>query len=134
MKNLFKFIEDRYPEYRAPLKWKLLHDFDSITEKDLIVKDNLYLSDAKITQLPDNLQVEGYLNLYNTKITQLPNNLQVEGSLSLTNTKISQLPDNLQVEGSLFLLNTPLAEKYSKDQIKQIIEDKGGYVKEGIYI
>jgi len=132
VKNLFKFIEDRYPEYRAPLKWKLLHDFDSITEKDLIVKDNLYLSDAKITQLPDNLQVEGYLNLYNTKITQLPNNLQVEGYLALENTKITQLPDNLKVGGTLWLVATPIAKKYSKDQIRQMIKDKGGYLKGGI--
>jgi hypothetical protein len=34
----------------------------------------------------------------------------------------------------LFLQNTPLSKKYTKEQIKQMIEDKGGYVKENIYI
>jgi hypothetical protein len=54
--------------------------------------------------------------------------------LWLAHTKITQLPNNLQVEKSLNLYNTPLAKKYSEDQIKQMIEDKGGYVKGGIYI
>ena len=134
MKNLFKFIEDRYPEYPTPLKWKLLHEPDSITEKDLIVKGDLDLKNTKITQLPDNLQVGGYLSLKNTKITQLPDNLQVEGWLNLENTKITQLPGNLKVGGTLWLVVTPIAKKYSKDQIKQIIEDKDGYVKGNIYI
>ena len=148
MKNLFKFIEDRYPEYPTPLKAKLIYDPESITEKDLIIKGNLDLENSKITQLPDNLQVGGYLYLGNTPITQLPNNLQVRGNLRSANTLISQLPDNLQVGGSLdlyytkiaqlpnnlkvggnlWLSNTPLSEKYSKEQIRQIIEDKGGYV------
>ncbi len=114
MKNLFKFIEDRYPEYPTPLKWKFLHDPESITEKDL--------------------NVRGYLYLENTKITQLPNDLKVGGDLWLSNTPITQLPNNLKVERYLFLKNTPLSKKYSKDQIKQIIEAKGGYVERNIYI
>ena len=135
MKNLFKFIEDRYPEYPIPLKWKLLHDFDSITEKDLIVKGDLDLYHTSVTQLPNNLQVGGYLYLGNTPITQLPNNLKVEGYLYLANTKITQLPDNLQVGGFLDLRHTPLSnKKYSKEQIRQMIEDKGGYIKEDIYM
>jgi hypothetical protein len=134
VKNLFKFIEDRYPEYPIPLKWKLLHDFDSITEKDLIVKGNLDLQGTKITQLPDNLKVEGYLYLHKTKIAQLPNNLKVGGYLDLTNTKITQLPNNLQVGGDLWLSNTPLSREYSEGEILQMIEDTGGYVERNIYM
>jgi hypothetical protein len=134
MKNLFKFIEDRYPEYPTPLKWKLLNEPDSITEEDLMVKGNLDLKNTKITQLPDNLKVEGYLDLYDTKITQLPDNLKVEGNLYLNNTKITQLPDNLKVRGTLWLVVTPIAKKYSKDQIRQMIKDKGGYIKGDILI
>ena len=37
-------------------------------------------------------------------------------------------------KGDLYLANTPLSKKYTKEQIKQMIEDKGGYVKENIYI
>jgi hypothetical protein len=77
---------------------------------------------------------KGDLNLRNTPITSLPDNLKVGGYLYLENTKITSLPDNLSVGGSLNLGNTPLSKKYTKEQIKQMIEDNGGYVKENIYI
>jgi hypothetical protein len=38
------------------------------------------------------------------------------------------------VGGSLFLTNTPLSKKYTKPEIKDIIEQKGGYVKNSIFI
>ena len=111
-------------------------------------KDNLDLTDTPITSLPDNLEVGGYLNLYNTKITSLPDNLKVGGNLylsntkitslpdnlkvggylDLSNTKITSLPDNLKVGGGLYLSNTPLSKKYTQDQIKKMIEDKGGNI------
>jgi len=37
------------------------------------------------------------------------------------------------VGGSLILRQTPLAKKYSKEQIRKMIEDRGGEVKERIY-
>jgi hypothetical protein len=37
------------------------------------------------------------------------------------------------VGGFLNLRNTPLSKKYTKEQIKQMIEDNGGYVKGNIY-
>jgi len=37
------------------------------------------------------------------------------------------------VGGSLSLDQTPLAEKYSKEQIRQMIEEKGGKVKGAIF-
>jgi hypothetical protein len=58
----------------------------------------------------------------------------VGGDLDLYNTKITSLPDNLSVGGFLTLENTPLSKKYTKEQIKQMIEDKGGYVKGNIHI
>lgn len=57
-----------------------------------------------------------------------------QGNLDLENTPITSLPNNLKVGGYLYLNNTPLAKKYSKDQIKQMIEDKGGNVKGSIYL
>jgi hypothetical protein len=77
---------------------------------------------------------KGDLNLGNTPITSLPDNLKVGGYLYLENTKITSLPNNLSVGGFLNLENTPPSKKYTKEQIKQMIEDKGGYVKENIYI
>ena len=77
---------------------------------------------------------KGDLDLGNTPITSLPDNLSVRGNLYLYNTPITSLPNNLKVGGGLNLRNTPLSKKYTKEQIKQMIEDKGGYVKENIYI
>ena len=76
------------------------------------VKGNLYLSlrGTKITELPDNLSVEGYLDLKGTKITKLPDNLKVGGSLDLRRTKITELPDNLYVRGDLDLSNTKITK------------------------
>jgi len=110
--NLFKFLEDKKGK-KIPLKFKLLHAPETIEKEDL--------------------NVEGDLNLYKTKISSLPDNLTVEGYLGLYGTQISSLPDNLKVEGNLNLGQTPLAEKYSKEQIRQMIEKKGGKVKGRIY-
>jgi hypothetical protein len=101
---------------------------------NLKVRGYLDLRNTPITSLPDNLSVGGGLYLYNTPITSLPDNLSVRGDLNLYNTKITSLPDNLNVGGYLNLENTPLSKKYTKEQIKQMIEDNGGYVKENIYI
>jgi hypothetical protein len=35
---------------------------------------------------------------------------------------------------SLNLINTPLSEKYSREQIRKMIEDKGGEIKYGQYL
>lgn len=97
-------------------------------------KGDLRLQKTKITSLPNNLQVGGDFWLFSTEITSLPNNLKVEGYLDLRNNPITSLPDNLKVGGDLDLGNTPLSKKYSEEEIKKMIEDKGGEVKGGIYI
>lgn len=48
---------------------------------------NLDLIGTKITELPDNLTVGGWLNLRGTKITALPDNLTVGGGLDLSNSR-----------------------------------------------
>jgi len=82
-----------------------------------------------IKELPDNLEVGDSLFLDNTPIKELPDNLEVGRNLGLRNTHIEKLPDNLKVGRDLFLQNTPLSEKYTEQQVKDIIEEKGGYVK-----
>jgi len=98
------------------------------------VEGYLSLKYTNITSLPDNLHVGTSLYLSDTKITSLPDNLHVGVSLFLTNTKITSLPDNLKVGGDLNLQFTPLSDKYSKEEIRKMIEDKGGFVKRNIYI
>ena len=129
--KIFKYLEKKINK-PIPLKVKLVNKLP-LTKEELIVKGSLYLSNSKITSLPGNLKVQGSLDLSNTEITSLPDNLKVEGSLYLSNTEIISLPDNLKVKGSLYLHNTPLSRKYTKQQIRQMIEEKGGYVKGQIF-
>ena len=98
-------------------------------------RGNLDLSNInEKVKLPNNLKVGGSLYLYNTPITSLPDNLQVGGVLYLSNTPITSLPDNLRVGRSLYLSNTPLSQNHTKEEIRQMIEDKGGFIKDDIYI
>ena len=76
---------------------------------------------------------KGDLYLSGTPIEKLPDNLKVGGSLYLRNTPIKELPDNLQVGGDLSLKKTPLSKKYSEEKIRNMIEEKGGYVKRNIF-
>jgi len=100
---------------------------------NLKVGGNLSLSNTPIKELPDNLKVGGILDLSNTPIKELPDNLEVGRNLYLKNTQIEKLPDNLEVGGFLGLRNTPLSKKYTKLEIKDLIEEKGGYVKNNIF-
>ena len=43
MYNLFKFIEDKKPQYKLPFKVKLIYAPESLTKEDLNVKGDLYL-------------------------------------------------------------------------------------------
>ena len=110
--NLFKFLEDKKGK-PIPFEVKLIHAPETLTKEDL--------------------NVEGSLNLASTPISSLPDNLTVKGNLYLTNTPISSLPYNLTVGGSLFLVKTSLAEKYSEEQIRKMIEEKGGKVEGTIH-
>ena len=57
---------------------------------------NLYLSYTKITALPENLTVGGWLDLRNTPIAALPENLTVGGSLNLSYTPIFKIRNTLK--------------------------------------
>jgi len=101
---------------------------------NLKVGGNLYVNNTNMTSLPNNLTVGGDLDLSYTNITSIPDNLKVGGSLYLRNTNITSLPDNLKVGGSLDLKETPISKMYSKNEIRKMIEDKGGFVNHNIYI
>jgi len=98
---------------------------------NLKVGGHLFLHGTQIEELPYNLKVDGSLDLENTQVEKLPDNLKIGKGLILDNTPIKQLPNNLELR-SLSLRNTPLSRKYTKQQIKDLIEQKGGYVNEKI--
>jgi len=130
--NLFKFLEEKKGK-PIPFEAKLIHAPETLTKEELNVEGGLNLRDTKISSLPDNLTVGRSLYLKNTKISSLPDNLKVGRSLFLSFTQITSLPNNLTVGGNLYLRDTPLTKKYSEEQIRKMIEEKGGKVKGAIY-
>jgi hypothetical protein len=92
---------------------------------------NIYYS--KITSLPDNLTIGGELSLIQSNITSLPDNLKVNGNLILYDINITSIPNNLKVDGNLELRQMPLSEMYNREEIRKMIEDKGGSIKGYIY-
>jgi hypothetical protein len=118
--NLFKFIEDKRPEYKVPFKFKLLYKPESITKEDLKVKGSLNLSNTSVQSLPNGLEVKGNLDLIGaSQIKSLPDDLKVGGYLDLVGAPIQYLPNNLKVGGYLVLYGTPLSKKYTTvEQLK----------------
>jgi hypothetical protein len=134
IKQFFEFLEKK-EDKRIPLKAKLLNPKDyKIDPEDLNVKGSLDLIGTPIQSLPDNLTVQGTLHLLRTPIQSLPDNLKVGRWLVLKKTAIDSIPNNLKVGEVLFLVETPLAKKYTEEQIRSMIEEKGGYVKGRIKI
>lgn len=127
LKRIFEFLGEE-DNKKTPLKWKLINDFDSINDDDLFYDDNFDLFNVRVERLPNNLTVVGYLDLRMTKIKTLPDNLTVNGDLHLTALEIDEIPEKLQVY-SMFAKNTNLSEKYSYKEIKDMVKEKGGYVK-----
>ena len=137
-------LEDR-PERYKRIIYKKIQDYikngskgdlnlsntpiDSLPSNLKTVGRNLDLSNTPISNLSSGLTVGGWLDLYNTQISTLPPDLKVGGSLYLWNTQISSLPLDLTVGGAIYLENTPISRKYTKKQIRKMIEDTGGYVK-----
>jgi hypothetical protein len=119
--NLFKFIEDKYPQYRVPFQFKIINNIE-LSKEDLDVKGNVDLAESNIKSLPDGLKVGGYLNLRGcTSLTSLPDSLVVGSNLNLRGcTSLTSLPRDLKVEGWLGLKRTPITIKYTEDEIREM--------------
>ena len=122
---LFKYINKKLKLVREYINEKFTDDSDPIEDmgigpKALIIKwfeDIGYMNyeidehlqihykrplsfqhNFNITELPDNLHIEGYLDLEGCiNITKLPKNLKVDRWLDISRTKISKLPNDLNV-------------------------------------
>jgi hypothetical protein len=86
---------------------------------------DLNLRNTPIQSLGNLQSVGGNLYLENTPIQSLGNLESVGGDLDLENTPIQSLGNLESVGGYLDLENTPISKKYSKEQIKQMINVKG---------
>jgi len=101
LKNIFDFLE-KEDNKNAPFLWKITNG-SPLTKEDLIVNDDLDLSNFKITSLPEGLKVSGNLSLNYSNITSLPKGLEVGGYLSLQQSNIKSLPKGLKVYDDLDL-------------------------------
>ena len=72
--------------------------------KGLKVKDDLDISGAKITEIPNNCEF-GCLHMKETKIKKLRDNLVID-CLSAMDSSLTELPKNLVVYGGLYIENT----------------------------
>lgn len=92
------------------------------------------LNSVNVAFLPKVLKVKDYFDLSYTNIKRLPEDITAEYILTLDFSEMEEIPVRLKVGGNLFLENTPLSKKYSKEEIRKMIEDRGGYVKGDIYV
>jgi hypothetical protein len=97
--------------------------------KELTVK-GLTIADTPITSLPEKLVISNpkisILSFFNTNLSSLPDNLTTN-SLRISKAPIDSIPNNLNVS-FITLIDTPLNEKYTVEELKKIIEDKGGKI------
>ncbi len=99
-----------------------------IRDKGRYLNIDLDLKNTPISSLPDNLTVHGTLFLNDTpNLKSLPNNLTAKWII-IRRGQISSIPYNLNVD-RLMIEDIPLLKKYNYEQIKKMIEDKGGKVK-----
>ena len=127
LKKIFEFLEKKEGK-KTSLKWKIINDFDSINEDDLVFEGNLDLFQSSAVKLPNNLTVIGYLDIRVTDVKELPDNLTVHGDLFITGLEIDSIPNNLKAY-SLNAKGTTLSKKYSYKEIANMIKEKGGKFK-----
>jgi len=85
------------------------------------VGGDLDLRDTSIEFLENLTSVGGDLDLYNTPIESLGNLQSVGGYLDLQGTYIESLGNLQSVGGDLYLYETPISEKYSEEEIRQMV-------------
>ena len=135
IENILNFLNTN-EDKELPNKWfdsieklKLIHELETHADgTQYRYNGNLDLNDSTIRKLPNDLYVDKALILENCKqLTKLPNNLYVGGYLDLDNCEhITELPNGLYVRRNLFIYNTPLANKYTDEEIRDIVASKGG--------
>ena len=123
---LQKFMERRgNPSYMITddldLSYNEIEDLGNLTS----VGGNMYLGGSKIKTLGNLTSVGGDLFLGNSNIESLGNLTSVGGDLNLYVSNIKSLGNLTSVGGDLNLFSTPLSKKYSKEEIRSMVEVGG---------
>ena len=137
IEKILNFLKEKEGK-ELPKKWfksikllKLVQKLENIPDGVQYTHNgNLNLINSTIKKLPDNLYVGNSLGLIDcTQLKKLPDNLHVEYHLYLSAVDITELPNNLYVGGNLFINLTPLSDKYTDEEIKEIVASTGGKIK-----
>ena len=104
------------------LQYKTIDSFESLISVggDLDLRNN-----QTINSLGTLTSVGGSLDLLDSTITSLGNLTSVGGYLDLGNTTIKSLGNLTYVGEDLELQNTPISEKYSEEEIRQMVNVRG---------
>ena len=107
--------------------WNLVLNFmNRYPNKKFYYPGDLDFTGSKIKTLGNLVRVEGDLNLIDTDIETLGKLEYVDGNLDLSSCENLQSLGNLEyVGGGLDLSGTPLSEKYTKKQIRKMVEVDG---------
>jgi hypothetical protein len=112
--SLNSFVRNQNPvkslglDYEAKIRefFRQYNVYDNIYDikenGKIIFYEDLYLATKNITELPDNLTINGTLWVPKN-IIKLPNKLRVNGHIDLRDTSIAELPNDLIVKGNLFV-------------------------------
>jgi hypothetical protein len=92
-----------------------------------MITDDLDLRYSDIKTLGNLTSVGGYLYLRGSGIQSLGNLTSVGGDLNLRFCEIEDFGNLTSVGGNLILRNTPLSKKYTREEIRSMIEI-GGYI------
>jgi hypothetical protein len=106
--------------------WNSLQEYlESEGNPPYTIGGDLKLSGSDIKNLGNLQSVGGYLNLSFSEIKSLGNLQSVGGHLDLEGTEIESLGNLQSVDGWLDLRNTPISEKYSEEEIMQMVQVDG---------
>jgi hypothetical protein len=111
--------------------WNLALNFmNRYPNKKFYYLGDLDLSYSKIETLGNLVRVEGNLDLTDTDIETLGNLEYVGGDLDLGHSNVESLGNLKYVGSHLYLLYTLLSEKYTEEEIRDMI----GFVGKKIYL
>jgi hypothetical protein len=108
--------------------WNLLQKFlERKGNPPYSIGGDLYLIRKSIKSLGNLTSVGSYLDLSDTPIKSLGNLQSVGDYLDLSGTAIKSLGNLTSVGGDLYLWGTPLSNKYTEEEIRQMV-DVGGEI------
>jgi hypothetical protein len=117
-------------KYTHASSW-VLHDFPiKKLPNELYINGYLDVINLReLTKISDKLITTRSLTLNNLNITSIADNLEVGGDLTIIRCKdLIKLPDGLFVDGDLQIIGCPQFEKYTDDDLREMIESTSGQV------